>query len=85
MNMPLHFDKKNKHFYIRGCDCCGKINAPVTKDGNRRVTLCCITKGGFYHTSEMKKGWGSGGKTIRYYLRFPIHIKWQGFWGYGRP
>ena len=63
------------------CDSCGKIDPPVTANGNQRITLCCITKGGFYHTSEMKKGYGSNGKTttMTVKLQFPIKIVWAGW------
>ena len=50
------------------CDSCGKVNPKLLRE-NSRYTKCCA-----YDDKN------SNGKTWVEKLKFPIVIKWEGFW-----
>lgn len=69
---------------MKKCDNCGKLN-PKTFP-NSRLTKCCSTydlsnKNSFYQTYD-KNGIRvySIGKSFKVKLRFPLIIRWIGFW-----
>lgn len=64
---------------FRRCDDCGKINPP-TAGKSGRLCLACAKPEGFYKIEGTDLR--ASGKVNRVRIRFPITIRWRGFFSF---